>query len=175
MLVPGEDRRAGFKPGLPQHSPACSRISTALRASTAVPCHRLANSYLPLKAGPSVTSPGGSSPSHSPRKPLQALTAKRHHHPLLLCLGQHPSPQKTSWAILSRLTSSPLTPLGWGPRKPEERGAREPMAPASTVTPEALRWDLPPQPSSPYLPGPPLRPAEGWPHCLACAPTTDLS
>ena len=58
MLVPGEDRRAGFKPGLPQHSPACSHTSTALHASTAVPCHRLANSYLPLKACPSVASSG---------------------------------------------------------------------------------------------------------------------
>lgn len=89
-----------------------------------------ANSYLPLKACPSISSSRTFLRLWSQEAPSQPLP-QCHHCPFLVRI----------WG--TRLTSPPFTLLAWVPRKAQERGPREPAAPPSTATLKELGWNLP--------------------------------
>lgn len=140
-------------PGWPIQ-PQLPHPSAALHAGTPDPC------YLPApQSSPSIASSGQFSPS----QPQEATSQPLLQNVIIilgLCVSGAPlfTPQHK---LGSSCRSSPPPPLpappAWGPGKPQAREAREPAAPVSTVTPEELRWDfLPPRPTSPYLPEPPL-------------------
>lgn len=156
------ERRTGLKAGLPQALP------TALPAPTPSwlcvpglpsPAICLVNSNLPPKAYPSTASSGTVRPLRAPGSPLTALTTESHHRPLLVCV--HPSPRP----VPAHLPTP--HPLSTGAQESIGEGTQGTGCSSSHCHPQGVRWDLPFQQNSPYLPGPARRPGAGWPHYLS--------